>query len=73
MGNQYFFSRDLTKWPFCLYNTRIPRNRYYAEVVELADTLVSGISGSTPMGVRVPPSAFLVLPDLDTNNKIHKK
>ena len=31
-----------------------------AEVVELVDTLVSGTSGSNPMGVRVPPSAPVI-------------
>jgi hypothetical protein len=35
--------------------------RFDAEVVELADTLVSGISGRTLVGVRVPPSALLKL------------
>ncbi len=32
-----------------------------AEVVELVDALVSGISGRNPVGVRVPPSAFLII------------
>ena len=29
-----------------------------AEVVELVDAQVSGICGSNPVGVRVPPSAY---------------
>ena len=37
-----------------LHNTR-------AEVVELVDALRSGRSGSNPVGVRVPPSAPIVL------------
>ncbi len=32
-----------------------------AEVVKLVYTLVSGTSGSNPVGVRVPPSAFLII------------
>ena len=34
---------------------------YDAEVVELVDALVSGISGSNPVGVRVPPSALFLI------------
>src|SRR5207237_7650525 len=33
--------------------------RTLAEVVELVDALASGASGRKPVGVRVPPSAFL--------------
>src|SRR5205809_3758162 len=31
-----------------------------AEVVELVDALASGASGRKPVGVRVPPSAYLL-------------
>ena len=34
-----------------------PESDSGAEVVELADALVSGTSGSNPVGVRLPPSA----------------
>ena len=39
-----------------------------AEVVELADTLGSGSSGLTPVGVQIPPSAP-ILPHLSLPSK----
>ena len=35
--------------------------QYPAEVVELVDALRSGRSGSNPVGVRIPPSAYRVV------------
>ena len=34
-------------------------NNRDAEVAELADALASGVSGLTPVGVQIPPSASL--------------
>ena len=34
---------------------------FNADVVELVDTLGSGSSGGNPVGVRVPPSAYLLI------------
>ena len=43
---------------FLLYN-----NFCSAEVVELADALRSGRSGSTPVRVQIPPSAPILYPE----------
>ncbi len=47
-----------------------------AEVVELVDTQVSGICGSNPVGVRVPPSAFKLNTHVfnkRSSRKLHEK
>ena len=41
----------------CLREMEIPEGLVYAEVVKLVDTLCSGRSVLTGVGVRLPPSA----------------
>ena len=45
--------------------------RIDAEVAELVDAQVSGICGSNPVGVRVPPSAFIILLTFSNSPFLH--